>query len=203
MKVALHVHTSRLSGCADAEPEEMIEEYINCGFDALFFTEHDAVWPRADLQGLRAAYPDIQIFPAIELSLFQPRSFVHLLILGAADEEYLYLASADKVIDKAREDNFLTVLAHPYRYDSSDEILRRGIYPDAMELRSNTHLEQHAALARAFASEHAIRLVNSDDAHSIEDIGNFWVETDRPLERPGELREIVLAGEYGCEQLGR
>jgi len=202
MKVALHVHTNRYSGCAVAEPREMVDEYINCGFDALFLTEHDMTWPADELNDLRSDFPEIQIFSGLEMALYQPNSFIHMLILGPTDNEYLFIATPDQVIEKASKDGFPTVLAHPYRYEGADEILRRRIYPDAIELRSNAHLEKHAAIAKSFAAEHSLRLVNSDDAHRIEDIGNFWIETDRPFETPGELREIILAGEYGCEQLG-
>lgn len=201
MKIALHVHTNRYSICSKARPEDMLEEYVDCGFDVVFLTEHDAIWSPKELSVVRHRYPSIQIFPGVELTLFQPQSLAHLLILGATNDDFLYMASPDQIVDAAKEEGLLSVYAHPYRYTDSDEMLRRGIYPDAIELRSNTHKEDHSKGSITFAEEHAIKLVNSDDAHRIEDVGNFWIETDRPMTSPQELRSIILAGDYGCCQL--
>jgi len=38
--------------------------------------------------------------------------------------------------------------------------------------------------------------LNSGDAHSVEMIGRYWIETHRPLSRADDIRGIVLAGEY-------
>jgi len=201
MKIALHVHTSLYSICSKTTPEEMIREHITCGFEAMFITEHDAIWSKSELKKARKAFPEIKIFPGVEITLFHPESLSHLLILGAPDDDYLYMASPDQVIDAAQADGYLTVLAHPYRYEDSNEMLQRGIYPDALELRTNTHNKEQGEKSEGFATEHSLKLVNSDDSHCLNDIGNYWIETDDPVEHPRELTEAILAGKYGCEML--
>ena len=202
MKVALHVHTNLYSICSKTPPEHILREYVICGYDVVFITEHDAIWSPQELDEMRAKFPELKIFSGLELTLFQPNSLAHLLILGATDDDYLYMASPDQVVDAAKENDLLTVLAHPYRYEDSDEMLRRGIYPDAIEYRTNTHhKEEHAIKSAKFAEEHSIKLVNSDDAHRVQDIGNYWIETDRAINTPSDLRSIVLDGDYGCARL--
>ena len=202
MKVALHVHTSKYSGCAIADPYRMVEEYANCGFGALFLTEHDIIWPAGELAELQESFPDITIYPGLEMTFYQSDSLIHLLVLGVSDPDYLYIATPGALLQRASDDGLLTVLAHPYRYEGSDEILHRGIYPDALEYRSNTHLGSQTDKARESASRYSIRLVNGDDAHRCEDVGHFWIETDKPFQSPHELRSVVLEGAYGCENLG-
>ncbi len=44
MKVELHLHTTRYSGCAVATGGELMERMVEIGYEAVFITEHDAVW---------------------------------------------------------------------------------------------------------------------------------------------------------------
>jgi len=84
MKVELHLHTSRYSGCATATPFELMEALIGYGYDAVFVTEHDTVWPDWELRQLQEEFQDIRILPGVELTL-GPDQTQHLLVLGTQD----------------------------------------------------------------------------------------------------------------------
>jgi predicted metal-dependent phosphoesterase TrpH len=176
-------------------PDMLISAYAAAGYDAVYLTDHDAVWPHDELEELRRRNPRLLVFPGLEKSLgrYGPQ---HLLILGANDPEYLAMDTEEQVLAKARAEGHLTILAHPYRYTGSDGMLRQGVLPDAIEHRSLNHDEQMGAAAKLTARTLGLPLVNAGDAHALFQVGWFWIETSRPVVRAGDIRGIVLAGEY-------
>ena len=201
MKVELHLHTSRYSGCAVNSPSELMAGLVSAGYEAVFVTEHDAVWPDDELAELKAEFPRLAIFPGVELSLGAWDVFEHLLVLGTNDRRYLELAGGPEpdvaaILDRARAAGHMTVLAHPFRWDGGAEMLRRHLRPDAIELCTCNHDPEQAAVSAATARGLNLPVVNAGDVHSLAMVGRFWIETARPLTGPADLREMILAGEY-------
>ena len=196
MKVELHLHTSRYSACATATPAQLMEALIASGYEAVFITEHDAVWGRWELEQLQGQFPGIRIFPGVELSL--PRgTFQHLLILGACDPHYLAMCDdAAAVLDKARREGHLTVLAHPFRWEEASRMLAQGLRPDAIEHCSCNHNGLAAEQAMRAARHLHLPCVNAGDVHGLDFVGRFWIETDRPVNGAQDIRTIVLDGAY-------
>ena len=122
---------------------------VEAGYQAVYIAEHSAIWHADELADLQAAFPQIRIFSAVELS--DASASQHLLVLGAADPIYIPLAGAglwQNVLDLARRQDCLTVLAHPYRFAGGHALLDQGLLPDAIEYLTGNHDEQMAALAR-------------------------------------------------------
>ncbi len=197
MKVQLHLHTSRYSFCAMESPVRMLRALCRLDYDAVFITEHDALWSEGELQELREQFPQIAIHPGLEKSV----QGQHLLILGAADPAFLEMEDMQEILAKARQGDLPTILAHPFRWEGGDAVLRSGQeLPDAIELR--TCNQQGPALVSAAAGAGALSLptVNADDAHSLDMLGQYWIETREDFSTPQELRRILLAGAYDrCE----
>lgn len=63
MKVELHLHTNRYSGCSVNSPEQLVERLIRTGYEAVFITEHSAVWGDDELAELQGHFGQIRIFP--------------------------------------------------------------------------------------------------------------------------------------------
>jgi len=197
MKVELHLHTCRYSGCARATPTELMGKLISAGYEAVFITEHDAIWRDWELDHLQSEFPDIRIFPGMELSLGNDvMPLQHLLVLGANDPEYLLMGDLAEILDKARAAGHLTVLAHPARWPGGAQMLEEGLLPDALEYYTGSHTPPQAAQAAEIAARLRLPLVNSGDVHALDFIDRFWIETDRPLEKRGDIRSIVLSGAY-------
>lgn len=194
MKVELHCHTTRYSGCAVASPEEILTEASRLGYQAVFFTEHDALWPARQLARLGKRFPDVKVFGGVEVTLIAGE---HLLVLGTSDAEFVSLA--DRPVDllaKAREEGCLTVLAHPFRWQGAHDLLLNGRRCDAMEYLSSNHQGPAAADALACAGELSLPVVNAGDVHDVDMMGQFWIETDHPIGNGAEIRQIVRNGEY-------
>lgn len=192
MKVEIHCHTRRYSICATAKAEEMLEGLIRAGYEAVYLTEHDSVWPAEDLADLQARFPAIRVFPGVELS----RGGCHIVVLGSGDPSYLAMADPLAVLDHARAIGDLTILAHPYRWEGGDDILRQGLRPDAIEYRTCNVDAEQAERAIAKARELSVAAVNAGDAHGLGFLDRFWIETGRPLKTAKDIRNVVISGEY-------
>ena len=196
MKIELHLHTSRYSLCALNTPEEMISRLVKLSYDAVFLTEHDAIWDEKEMGELQGQFPLIKIFPGLELTLRSKRGFCHLLILGTKDPTFLEMTDAKAVLDRTRRQGHLTVLAHPFRWDGANEIVTQGYYPDAMEYHSPNQNASQADMARISAEGLCLPLVNSGDAHGVNFLGQFWIETTHPVDSADSLRRMILDGNY-------
>jgi hypothetical protein len=196
MKIELHMHTSRYSLCAVDPPEVMIERLVETGYEAVFITEHDAVWTEQELAEMQVQFPQIRLFSGLELTIPSKRGFGHLLILGTRDRMFLSLNDPGEILARARRHQCLTVLAHPYRWDGAGELLAEGYFPDAIEFRTPNHERLHGRMSVATADRLCLPMVNSGDVHRVDFINRFWIETREEIETPSQLRQAVLRGAY-------
>lgn len=192
MKIELHLHTRPYSPCAANTPEQMIGRAVDTGYGAVYITEHDAVWRDSELLALQRGFPQIRIFPGVELSL----GTQHLLVLGTSDSDYLRLADPADVLEKARRDGHLTVLAHPFRWRGGAEMLWDGLLPDAIEYRTCNQDLLMSGVALDTARKFHLRVVNAGDVHALSFINRFYIHTERDVECADEIRQIVLDGAY-------
>lgn len=196
MKVELHLHTSRHSACAIAGPEEIVCRLIARGYEAAYLTEHDEVWDEWELAALQAAFPEIRLFPGMEISLGRDK-FQHLLVLGAGDRAYLGMPHAGEIIERARDRGHLTVLAHPFRWpESPPEMLLGPLYPDAIELNTCNHPPSCAERVRGVAERLGLAPVNAGDVHAPDFVNRYWIETFEPLRQAGDIFPAVRSRAY-------
>lgn len=197
MKIELHLHTSLHSACSLDTPQALLRAARAEGYGAVFLTEHDQFWSSAELAELQAQFPDILILPGVELSMGDALS-QHLLVLGTTDHRYIKRKDSDplEVLRQARQEGLLTVLAHPYRWGDPAALFETGVLPDALENLTGNHDRSQAVRSALAAQRYGLRLVNTDDAHGVDMVGQFWIETDRPARDFQEIRRMILAGEY-------
>ena len=196
MKVELHCHTTRYSPCARQSPEELMEQFARAGYDAVYITEHDAVWKADELEDLQRRFPRLRIYPGVELmvdgSLLQ-----HLLVLGTCDPDYVEMRfNAQAVLAKARAEGHLTVLAHPFRWEGGADMLAGPALPDAIEYHTSN--QDGTAAHRSLMESLRLRLavVNTGDSHGSDFVNRFWIETRGEILRPDDIRTAVLEGAY-------
>lgn len=195
MKVELHLHTSRYSACAITRPTQVMWKLQECGYDAVYLTEHDAVWPDRKIEELRADFPRLRIFPGLERSVGEAGG-QHLLVLGTNDPAYLSMTDTPEIILRARDHGHLTVLAHPFRWEGGAAVLDGSLLPDAIEHRTCGHDADSARIARDVAADLGLALVNAGDVHGLQQVDRFWIDTDLDLDLAADIRQIVLDGAY-------
>ena len=195
MKTELHLHTNRYSACSRNSPTELMTRLIETGYGAVYITEHDSVWDDYELDELRGRFPRIRIFPGMEITL----DMQHLLVLGTNDPDYLKMKDTGAILARAKTKGHLTILAHPYRWDGGAAMLDEGLLPDAIEYRTFNQDGPNSERAMARAKELSLPLVNAGDTHALDALDRFWIETDRPIENPRDIRQIILNGEYAMK----
>ena len=192
MKVELHCHTNAHSLCSRMSPAELVAMAEACGYDAIFLTDHGKIWADRDCAGLRELCSRVRIFPGIEIAL--PDGY-DLLVLGAGNPLYESLVTPSEVLAQACADGYLTVLAHPFR--RHDTLPEYAQLVDAIEVRSCNHpLSSQADAAQAYARDHNIAEIHAGDAHGLNFLDKFWIETAEPFETPQDLRRQILLGNY-------
>ena len=191
----MHLHTNRYSACAKATPAELIERLIQTGYEAVYMTEHNTVWSRNEIKQLQQGFPDIQIFPGVELST-GTKKMQHLLILGTTDRAYTEIDNVAEILKKAGEEGHLSVLAHPFRWEGGVEMLDSGLLPDAIEYGTTHHSPEQASVAARTAQGLGLPTVNVGDVHGLDYINRYWIETDKPLIKAGDIRSAVLNRAY-------
>lgn len=201
MKVEIHSHTTTHSRCSRATPSELVAMAEACGYDALFITEHGKITSQDELAAVRRMSSSVKIFPGIEMSFPGDQD---VLILGAEDSVYESLETPDKVLAQACADGFLTVLAHPFRWSERLPGYARTL--DAIEVLTCNHpVPAQAARARDYAEANRMAGVYAADAHGLNFLNKFWIETEEPFETPQEFRRLIILGKYrnrACEMPG-
>lgn len=192
MKVEIHSHTNVYSECSRIVPSELIRMAEAAGYDALFITDHNKVWSPRELAGIREFCEHLRVLPGIEIAL---PSGDDILVLGADNPIYESLRTPGEVFAQACADGYLTVLAHPFRF--RDRIDETCALADAVEVFTCNHASPPmAAAARAYAKAHNMAELYGSDAHGLNFMNRFWIETHDAFQTPQELRRLVLSGQY-------
>lgn len=192
MKVELHCHTKLHSACSRISLPDMAAMAEACGYDVLYLTDHGKIWSERELAGVREWTTTLTVLPGIEIQVSQGTD---ILVLGAADPVYERLISPSDIFAQACADGCVTVVAHPFRW--VDELPDYCRLADAIEVRTCNHPREDAAdKARAYAEKHNLAPVYASDAHGLNFMNRFWLETADPFETTGELRHALLQGRY-------
>ncbi len=198
MKVEMHCHTSRYSACAVNTPQELMREFVRTGYQVVYITEHMTLWPRQELEQLRAEFPQLKIFPGIEWTV-SADPLQHVVILGADNPAYLTIGHWRECLQLARAEGHLTVLAHPFRWEGAGNVLAGQDLPDAIEYHTCNQQGEPSRVALEAATRLKLPLVNAGDTHGLHFINRFYIQTAPPVEQPNDIRQIILAGEYRNE----
>ncbi len=192
MKVEIHCHTDTYSPCSRIPPKELISMADAAGYDAIFITDHGKVWTPTELAALHELSDRLRVLPGIEISFPEGRD---LLVLGADNPVYESLETPSEVFAQACADGYLTVIAHPYRWH--DELPKYLTLADAIEILSCNHPDpEMARMACDYAQANNMAGVYGSDAHGLNFMNKYWMETLEPFDTPQEFRRIVVSRRF-------
>lgn len=180
-----HVHTSPVSRCAVATPEETVTFYREMGYDGLFLTNHfldgniGIDFDRPYAEKIEFYFSDYEkalqigreqsfkVFPGVELSY----GGTDFLIYGL--DKAWYLAHPEIMTLSKREELALMksagafiVQAHPFR--ERDYIDHIRLYPrsvEAVEVLNLGNSEQANRMAELYAAQYGLAMVAGTDNH--------------------------------------
>jgi len=147
-------------------------------------TDHDTVEGLIETRKLAAAYPDILIIPGVEISTAEG----DLLVLGT-EETPPKPWTVETVLDFARDNACVSVVAHPYReYGMGD--LARNYKVDAIEVLNGVSTPHANKLAQDLAKSMALPGTAGSDAHNPSELFTVYTEIQASLDVDEILKAI-------------
>jgi predicted metal-dependent phosphoesterase TrpH len=184
IRADLHIHTI-YSGDSAVSPKILVEKLVtHNSIKVAAVTDHDNTNGLRETRRLASAYPDILIIPGVEIST--PEG--DIIVLGAEEMPPRPL-TIQSVIDFARTNNYVSVVAHPYRNHGIGEAAR-NYKVDAIEVfngESSSHENKQALnLAKIMRLP---GVAGSDSHHSSEPL-TVYTEIQAGLNINGILKAI-------------
>jgi hypothetical protein len=175
IRADLHIHTT-FSSDSTIQPKTLVEQLVaHPSIKVAAVTDHDSVQGIKITQELASAYSDILIIPGCEISTTQG----DILILGT-----IHLPpppwTVENVVDFAKENNCVSIAAHPYReYGLGD--LARSSRVDAIEVLNGGSPSSANQQAKALARSMSLPGVAGSDAHSPPELYAVHTQIDSNL----------------------
>ena len=180
----LHVHTTYSSDSA-INPRILVEQLVTHNFiKVAAVTDHDTVKGCGVTRQLASAYPDILVIPGVEISTPQG----DIIILGS-DEMPPQPWTVENIIDFARERDYVSVVAHPYReYGMGD--LAKNYKVDAIEVLNGGSSPSANKAAQALAKLMGLPGVAGSDAHQPSELCTVYTEVKASMNTEDILKAI-------------
>ncbi|MCW4054443.1 MAG: CehA/McbA family metallohydrolase [Candidatus Bathyarchaeota archaeon] len=160
IRADLHIHTT-YSGDSTVTPKALVEKLVAHNFiKVAAVTDHETVKGLNETRKLAATYPDILIIPGVEIST--PEG--DLLVLGTK-ETPPQPWTAQRVLDFAKDNGFVSIVAHPYReYGMGDAARKYKV--NAIEVLNGESTPYANKLARDLAKTMELPGIAGSDAHN-------------------------------------
>jgi len=180
----LHVHTTYSSDSA-INPRTLVEQLVTHNFiKVAAVTDHDTVKGCGVTRQLASAYPDILIIPGVEISTPQG----DIIILGS-DEMPPQPWNAENITDFARESDYVSVVAHPYReYGMGD--LAKNYKVDAIEVLNGGSSPSANKAAQDLAKLMGLPGTAGSDAHQPSELCTVYTEVKASMNTEDILKAI-------------
>jgi predicted metal-dependent phosphoesterase TrpH len=184
IRADLHIHTT-YSDDSTVTPKDLVEKLAtHDSIKVAAITNHDSVKGLSEIRKLAAAYPDILIIPGVEISTVKG----DLLVLGCEETPPLPW-TVDAIVDFARDNDCVSVVAHPYReYGMGD--LARECKVDAIEVLNGESSHMANKWAHELARSMALPGVAGSDAHRSSEVCSVYTEVQADLDVDEILKAI-------------
>lgn len=165
------------------------------GLDGVCITEHDALWPAADLHRL-AAELDFLLLTGVEVSTESG----HVLAYGL-NSYGPELAPLRALRRRADEEGALLYLSHPARLGRprDQEALRDSL--DSLEVYNGSEGALANETAQRMAAAFRLPGIGGSDAHSAAEVGTCATEFSGSVRSMEDLLRELLAGRYRAVSL--
>ncbi len=183
----LHVHTT-FSSDSTVLPKTLVQQLVTHSFiKVAAVTDHDTTRGCGSTRQLASAYPDILIIPGVEISTPQG----DVIVLGA-EEMPAQPWTVENVVDFARERDYVSIVAHPYReYGMGD--LAKNYKVDAIEILNGGSSPSANKSAQELAKQMGLPGVGGSDAHQPAELCTVYTNIQASM----DIDEILKAIKKG------
>jgi len=187
------MHTRRYSHDAQSDPFELVKAARAAGLDGIVITEHDYLWPEAELEELRAAAPGLVVLAGVEVT----GRGGDMLCYGVKDPFALPRGIPwPELCRELHRQGGTAIAAHPNRWGQPFEKMLAEQKPelDGIEVMSNNM----DADLRSRAAEllvkypHFAQLGNSD-SHEPATVGVCYTDFATEIRTIGDLVAAIRA----------
>jgi predicted metal-dependent phosphoesterase TrpH len=187
IKADLHIHTT-YSDDSTVTPKALVEKLVaHNSIKVAAVTDHNTISGHEEIRKLAAAYPDILIIPGVEISTAEG----DILLLGA-EETPPQPWNTQNVVNFAKDNNYVSVVAHPYReYGMGDTARKYKV--DAIEVINGESTPHENKVAYELAKSMQLPGVAGSDAHSPSEPLTVYTEIQAGL----NIDEILKAIKKG------
>ena len=202
MKFDLHMHTRRYSQDSLTDPFELVKAAKRAGLDGIVITEHDHLWPEAELEELRSAIPGLVVLSGVEIT----GRGGDVLCYGVSDVSTLPRGIEwPELCREVHRQGGVAVAAHPNRWGQPFEAIVMDQRPelDGIEVMSNnmdTDLRQRAA-ELLIRFPHFAQLGNSD-SHEPATVGCCYTDFDGVIRTTSDL-VAAIRGKKGIARVNK
>jgi predicted metal-dependent phosphoesterase TrpH len=182
-----HIHTV-YSSDSMVQPKTLVDSLVAHSFiKVAAVTDHDGVRGVKATVELASAYKDILIIPGVEVSTVNG----DMLVLGT-DELPPKPWTPENVVDYAKSNGAVSVVAHPFReYGMGD--LTRNFKVDAIEVLNGGSSPSANKQAKELARELGLPGVAGSDAHQASELFSVYTRVEASL----DIDEILKAIKNG------
>jgi predicted metal-dependent phosphoesterase TrpH len=196
MRIDLHCHTARFSGCSSLTPEGLVTAARDAGLDAVCLTEHDRLWPVGEARRLSERFGLI-VLRGMEVTT----ELGHVLVYGLTEPPPgMFLAAT--LVEAVRSAGGLAILAHPARAGqlSVAPAQRTGLFDTVEILNGSDGPEQNRA-AEGLAAGHRLAGIAGSDCHGPAEAGTVATVLPRWVTSERELVAVLRLGRHRVERM--
>ncbi len=189
----LHIHTT-FSDDSETTPKALVEQLVaHPSVKVAAVTDHDSVKGITTVRELASPYSDVLIVPGVEIST--PDG--DIIILGA-EELPPKPWTVQSVVDFARDRNFVSVAAHPFREWGLGELTRNsGV--DAIEVLNGASTPSANKQAHELATSMGLPGVAGSDSHKPSELYTVYTEVQAGMD-VDEILKAIKKGNVSVSQ---
>ena len=200
--VDLHIHTFPASQCSSSSADEMLQEAVDIGLNAVCITDHNYVWQPDDIQALSEKH-GISVFRGNEITTDQG----DMLVFGMHEniQGIITLQNLKRMVDEA--DGYI-IAAHPFRgfliFNTSEigltveKAMQRPALKmvHALEVLNGKVTVRENVFAGKVAGGLNMPATGGSDAHDAVGVGRYATCFDTPIANEKELVDALKSGAY-------
>lgn len=211
----IHCHTGDVSGCGEVPAEEIVEIYINKGYDSLVITDHingdthnrlliNRPWSEAvDLylegyeKAKEASKGRINIIMGLEVAFkgeyndYLTYGITKEFLLGYPD---MHLSNLEDYVKYAHENGAVVFQAHPFR---NNMVIKSPDLLDGIEIyNAHPRHDSRNDIAEMWAKKYNLKISVGSDFHKIGDEAGAGIITDVPVTDSKQLAGILMNGSF-------
>lgn len=192
----LHVHTRRGSECAELmDPSALPAAMDAYGLDGVVITEHNMLWPWAEIAQLNHGLTGRRVYGGVEVS----SSTHHYVVIGLHSLDGIHKGISAELLRRiTRSRHAAMILVHPLNGTDTlcghDGLVELTVTPDAVEQASSVTHGTDEAKITAWGQKNGIPLVAGSDAHCIENLGQTATAFPHLPANEQELAFMIQSG---------